>query len=74
MYRTISTLILFLAATMAAWAQQQPTFRLSGSVVDSFTGEAVDSCVVTVWNADSTGIVGSTHNAGWGWASNPSAD
>ena len=67
MYRTISTLILFLASTMAAWAQQQPTFRLSGSVVDSFTGEAVDSCLVEVWNADSTAVVGSTYNAGWGW-------
>ena len=55
--------------TMTAQAQQ-PTFMLSGSVVDSFTGEAVDSCIVTVWNADSTGIVGSTHNAGWGWRVN----
>jgi len=36
-------------------------------VVDSFTGEAVDSCLVEVWNADSTSVVGSTYNAGWGW-------
>ena len=40
---------------------------MSGSVVDSFTGEAVDSCLVEVWNADSTSVVGSTYNAGWGW-------
>lgn len=68
MNKRIITIILALV-TMTAQAQQ-PTFMLSGSVVDSFTGEAVDSCVVTVWNADSTGIVGSTHNAGWGWRVN----
>lgn len=42
-------------------------FSLSGSVIDSFTGEAIDSCVVTVWNADSTSVVGSTLNESWGW-------
>ena len=49
--RQLITIILALAAVCSTWAQQQPTFRLSGSVVDSFTGEAVDSCLVEVWNA-----------------------
>lgn len=65
MKRHIITIFIALVA-MTAWAQQ-PTFMLSGSVVDSFTGEAVDSCLVEVWNADSTAVVGSTYNAGWGW-------
>ena len=68
--RQLITIILALAAVCSTWAQQQPTFRLSGSVVDSFTGEAVDSCLVEVWNADSTSVVGSTYNAGWGWRIN----
>ena len=68
MKKQIITIILALV-TMTAQAQQ-PTFMLSGSVVDSFTGEAVDSCLVEVWNADSTAVVGSTHNAGWGWRVN----
>lgn len=38
-----------------------------GSVVDSFTGEAVDSCLVTVWNVDSTHKVAETYNAKWGF-------
>lgn len=65
--RQLITIILALATLCSTWAQQQPIFRLSGSVVDSFTGEAVDSCLVEVWNADSTSVVGSTYNAGWGW-------
>lgn len=65
--RQLITIILALATLCSTWAQQQPTFRLSGSVVDSFTGEAVDSCLVEVWNTDSTSVVGSTYNAGWGW-------
>ena len=69
MKRNIITLI-FALAVCSTWAQQQPTFRLSGSVVDSFTGEAVDSCLVEVWNTDSTSVVGSTYNAGWGWRIN----
>lgn len=68
--RQLITIILALATLCSTWAQQQPTFRLSGSVVDSFTGEAVDSCLVEVWNADSTSVVGSTYNAGWGWRIN----
>lgn len=47
---------------------QQREYDLSGSVIDSFTNELVDSCVVTVWNADSTNIVGKTYNAGWGYS------
>jgi len=35
MKRNIITLIFALAAVCSTWAQQQPTFRLSGSVVDS---------------------------------------
>lgn len=42
-------------------------FSLFGSVVDSFTGEAVDSCLVTVWNVDSTHKVAETYNAKWGF-------
>ena len=66
MKRQFITILIALAVTSVG-AQ---TFTLSGSVVDSFTGEAVDSCVVMVWNADSTSLVGSTHNAGWGWRIN----
>jgi hypothetical protein len=44
MKRHFITIIIALAATSVG-AQ---TFRLSGSVVDSFTGEAVDSCLVEV--------------------------
>ena len=63
--KKLITIILALIA-LTAEAQQQ-MFRLSGSVVDSFTGEAVDSCLVEVWNADSTSVVGNAYNAGWGW-------
>ena len=65
--KKILATMMALATLCSTWAQQQPTFRLSGSVVDSFTGEAVDSCLVEVWNTDSTSVVGSTYNAGWGW-------
>ena len=60
--KKLITIILALIA-LTAEAQQQ-MFRLSGSVVDSFTGEAVDSCLVEVWNADSTSVVGNAYNAG----------
>lgn len=66
MKKKCSVILFFLLGVNYASAQQQ-TFSLSGSVVDSFTGEAVDSSVVAVWNADSTRMVGSTYNAGWGW-------
>ncbi len=66
MKKTFSMILFLLLSASQASAQQQ-MFRLSGSVVDSFTGEAVDSCLVEVWNADSTAVVGSTYNAGWGW-------
>lgn len=46
---------------------QSCDFSLFGSVIDSFTGEAVDSCLVEVWNADSTNRVASTYNAKWGF-------
>lgn len=58
-------LCLLFCASRAAGQQQK--FDLSGSVVDSFTSEAVDSCAITVWNADSTAMVASTHNAKWGF-------
>lgn len=48
-------------------AGQSRDFSLFGSVVDSFTGEAVDSCLVTVWNVDSTHKVAETYNAKWGF-------
>lgn len=66
MKKTILMTLFLLLCAFHTSAQQQ-MFRLSGSVVDSFTGEAVDSCLVEVWNADSTSVVGSTYNAGWGW-------
>ena len=65
--RQLITLSIILATLICTHASAQQMFRLSGSVVDSFTGEAVDSCLVEVWNADSTSVVGSTYNAGWGW-------
>lgn len=66
MKKKCSVILFFLLGVNYASAQQQ-TFSLSGSVVDSFTGEAVDSSVVAVWNADSTRMVGSTYSTGWGW-------
>ncbi len=61
------TLILVLFLYAPHVSGQQHEFTLVGSVTDSFTGEAVDSCLVTVWNSDSTSIIGSTLNAGWGF-------
>lgn len=66
MKHTFTIILLQFMYAFHAAAQQQ-AFPLFGSVVDSFTGEAVDSCLVEVWNADSTSVVGSTYNAGWGW-------
>ena len=43
MKKTFSMILFLLLSASQASAQQQ-MFRLSGSVVDSFTGEAVDSC------------------------------
>ncbi len=64
---TLMSVLQICAQATKVTAKDMQMFRLYGAVVDSFTGEAVDSSVVTVWNADSTRMVGSTYNAGWGW-------
>lgn len=46
---------------------QNNKFPLYGSVIDSFTGETVDSCLVEVWNSDSTSQLATTYNAKWGF-------
>lgn len=71
--KRIYTIVSFIFFCALQAASQKQMFHISGSVVDSFTGEAVDSCMVTVWNTDSTAVVGSTHNAMWGWRINLSA-
>ena len=65
----ITTIIALTSLTALAQQSKGKTsnYQVTGSVVDSFTGEAIDSCEVTVWNADSSSVVGSTYNASWGF-------
>ncbi len=47
---------------------QDSKYEITGKAVDSFTGEFVDSCTITLYNSDTTAVISQTKNASSGFS------